>query len=731
MAETVEKGITITFRGDTTEFDKGISTINGELKSLKAETKLLNRELKLDPTNIGKLEEKFKTLKNQEKLLTEEIEAYKQAMSGLDSSSKEFQDMDNKVRGLQVDLEYCRKEMQKLGGNEISVMLEGIAKKFESAGEKVQDLGKKFAPISALASGVLGGAVKTAADFEAKMSQVQATMGITSDATSDLNGELVNTKDALGELARQMGSETAFSASECADALNYLALAGYDTQQMADVLPTVLSLASSGALELATASDMVTDAMSALGLGVDDASMMVDQMAKTASSSNTSVGQLGEAILSVGANAKVLKGGTTELNTALGILANSGTKGAEGGTALRNVILALTSPTDKAANRMKKLGVEVFDSEGNMRGLNDVLGDLNKSMDGMSDSAKADVLGDIFNKATLSDAKILIEGTGAAWDELSAKIQDSGGFASQTSATQLDNLNGQITILKSGIEGMAISLGNALLPVIKKVTDFIQGLVDKFNSLDEGTKTTIATVLAVVAAVAPVLMVIGGALKTIGTVITAISTVINILIPIVQGFLTFLTTANPFGLIVVGVTLLATAIYALWENNESFRTAVMNVGSYLKDKFQAIIETISDVVSVLVQWFKDAWSAVGDLWTRFQETEFIQTLIGYFESLRDILMSVVEWLKSAWEWLGNVMTSVGDFLASGIQTIGGWFGSGGFGNGGAYQSGGYGTLEFATTINITNNGANLTSAQAQQFGRQIVEYVNDKLGRRI
>ncbi len=182
----------------------------------------------------------------------------------------------------------------------------------------------------------------------------------------------------------------------------YLALAGYDTQQMCDTLPTVLNLAAAGGIDLAAASDMVTDAMSALGMGVDEAGTMVDQMAKTASTTNTSVAQLGEGILTIGATAKTVKGGTAELNTALGILANNGIKGAEGGTHLRNVILSLQNPTDKAAACMEQLGLDVYDSEGNMRSLNDILGDLNTSMDGMTAAEKSNIIGQIFNKTDLA-----------------------------------------------------------------------------------------------------------------------------------------------------------------------------------------------------------------------------------------------------------------------------------------------------------------------------------------
>lgn len=297
-------------------------------------------------------------------------------------------------------------------------------------------------PVTATVTGLGTAAVTTAANFESPMSQVQATMGITKDSMSTVDGQSVNTMDTLSELAKKMGSETAFSAKECADALNYLALAGYDTQQMCDTLPTVLNLAAAGNIDLASASDMVTDAMSALGMGVSESEKMVDQMAKTASSTNTSVAQLGEGILTIGATAKSIKGGTAELKTALGILANNGIKGAEGGTHLRNVILSLQNPTDKAAAQMDALGVSVYDSNGNMRSLNDILGDLNKSMDGMTSADKSNIIATIFNKTDLASVNALLANTGDTWDSLQSSITNSAGAAQQMADTQLDNLQG-------------------------------------------------------------------------------------------------------------------------------------------------------------------------------------------------------------------------------------------------------------------------------------------------
>ena len=219
--------------------------------------------------------------------------------------------------------------------------------------------------VTAAGAGIsaLGGyAVDVGKGFESSMAQVIATMGITKDTMQDG----VNSYELLKEAAAAAGESTTFSASEAADALNYLALAGYDAAKAADALPSVLDLAAAGGMDLAYASDLATDAMAALGIEAtsDNLTRFGDEMAKTASKANTSVSQLGEAILTVGGTAKSLAGGTSELNAALGVLANRGIKGSEGGTALRNMILALSAPTDKAAAALDDLGVKAFDTEG-------------------------------------------------------------------------------------------------------------------------------------------------------------------------------------------------------------------------------------------------------------------------------------------------------------------------------------------------------------------------------
>lgn len=296
----------------------------------------------------------------------------------------------------------------------------------ENAKDKASGLGnglKTAAKVGAAAIGAAttaivafaGDSVETGKAFDKSMAQVAATMGVSVDEVQDLR-----------DYALEMGSATAFSASQAADALNFMALAGYDAETSMDMLPNVLNLAAAGGLGLADASDMVTDASSALGLSIEETAKLVDQMAQASSKSNTSVGQLGSAILTVGGTAKSLAGGTNELATALGILADNGIKGAEGGTALRNIILAMTPTTDGAVAAFNRLGLTAYDADGNLRPLGDTFSDLSVALSTMSSKERTEILNDIFNKVDLKSANALLAATGDEMAEISTALDETG-----------------------------------------------------------------------------------------------------------------------------------------------------------------------------------------------------------------------------------------------------------------------------------------------------------------
>lgn len=604
------KGITVEIGGDTTKLQTALQGVNKEIKNTQSQLKDVEKLLKLDPGNTELLAQKQRLLSDAIGETREKLETLKTAAAQANEALSKGEISKDQYDALQRELIATEEELKRLEeqAKKSSVAMESIAAagtKIKEAGGKVESAGEALLPVSVAVAGLGTAAVTTAASFESSMSQVQATMGITKDSMSKVNGQSVNTMEALSDLAKKMGSETAFSASECAEALNYLALAGYDTQQMIDTLPTVLNLAAAGDIDLASASDMVTDAMSALGLEVSDAGVMVDQMAKTASSTNTSVAQLGEGILTIGATAKSIKGGTAELNTALGILANNGIKSAEGGTHLRNIILSLQNPTDSASKLFKKLGVEVYDSSGNMRSLNDILGDLNSSMGQMSEQEKDGIISKIFNKTDLASVNALLANTGSTWDSLQNSIANSAGAAGQMAETQLDNLQGQLTILKSALEGLAISIGELLMPYIKAIVSAIQSFVDWLNSLDEGAQKIIVTVGLLIAALGPVLIVVGKVMTGIGSImqmapaimgaITAVGTALKGLFAIML--------ANPIGIIIAAVAALVAGLLYLWNTNEGFRAAVLEI-------WESIKEGISNAISALSTFLTETWNNI-------------------------------------------------------------------------------------------------------------------------
>ena len=710
------KGITVEIGGDTTGLDKALKSVNSSIKTTQSSLRDVNKLLKLDPTNTELLTQKQKLLKDAIGTTKEKLDALKSAQEQAKTQMENGDLGADKYDALQREIIETEQELQKLAqeavnSNAALAKIEEVGGKLENVGNTISGVGTKLLPVTAAVTGLGAAAVKTTSDFDTAMSQVQATMGVTKDAMSEVDGQTVNTVDTLRDLAKEMGAKTAFSASECAEALNYLALAGYNTQQMCDTLPTVLNLAAAGDIDLASASDMVTDAMSALGMGTDEATTMVDQMSKTASTTNTSVAQLGEGILTIGATAKSIKGGTAELNTALGILANNGIKGAEGGTHLRNVILSLQNPTDGAAKVMKELGVETYDSEGNMRSLNDILGDLNTSMDGMTSAEKSNIIATIFNKTDLASVNSLLANTGDTWNSLQQGITDSGGAAQQMADTQLDNLSGQITILKSAVEGLAISFGEALMPTIRSIVAKIQSFVDWLNSLNEEQRNTIIKVGALVAALGPFLIIIGKTISTVGSAMKGFSSLAKTIGTLgtkmagSSGSVTGLASAigavaGPVLAVVAVIGVLVAAFVTLWNTNEEFRNTMTAIWEGIVSKVQEFVDGIKERFdalgidfSAIAETLKAIWMGFCDLLAPVFETAFsvISTVLGtvldVITGLLDVFIGlftgnwsqlwtgVKEIFSGIWNGIVGIFQAAINLIKGIADAICGWFGT--------------------------------------------------------
>ena len=359
--------------------------------------------------------------------------------------------------------------------DDASSQIEGLSSKTKSTfGTIGKVAATAFAAVSAGVVAFGTSAVRAGMSFDSAMSQVAATMGTTVDQIGELR-----------DFAQEMGSTTAFSATQAAEALNYMALAGYDAETSMGMLPNVLNLAAAGNIELAAASDMVTDAQSALGLTLEETSVMVDQMAAASSKTNTSVEQLGSAILTIGGTARSVSGGTQELATALGLLADNGIKGSEGGTALRNVLNTLA--TDKFENVFGAMGIAAYDAEGNMRALKDIFLDMNDALSDMTVEERTKTISEVFNARDLKSINALLGTNAERWDEVSEAIGNSAGAAERMAATQLDNLQGDVTLFQSALEGLQIAFSDELTPTLREFVQFgSEGLSELTSALKEG-----------------------------------------------------------------------------------------------------------------------------------------------------------------------------------------------------------------------------------------------------
>ena len=461
------RGITIELNADTAGILDGLKEINKSLGETDRALKDTNKLLKFDENNtaliaqqqeylaqaIEQTEEKLKKekeileqLKNadnasetveQQKALEREIEATAQKLNGYKSQLK---DTDGALEEVKDETEQA-KEATNIFGDVLKANL---------ASEVI------IGAVTKLAEGITKiskAAFETGSQFESSMSQVAATMGITTDEIAKGSDKFTLLSDA----AKKCGEETMFSASQAGDALNYLALAGYDAEKAAATLPKVLTLAAAGGLDLAYASDLVTDSMAALGMETEELDNYIDEMAKTAQKSNTSVAQLGEATLVCAGAVSLTSQDLETMNAELGVLANNGIKGAEGGTHLRNVLLSLSAPTDKAEIALNDLNVQVKDSEGNMRNLNDIMIDLNAALDGMGSADKAAMIKTIFNKTDIAAVNALMKATTGEFQNLKGEISDCAGAAEEMQKTMTDNLQGKLTILQSALEGLGIA----------------------------------------------------------------------------------------------------------------------------------------------------------------------------------------------------------------------------------------------------------------------------------
>lgn len=545
--------------------------------------------------------------------------------------------------------------------------------------------------------------------FDTSMSQVAATMGFTVEQLSDSTSKASQEFNQLREFAQEMGRTTAFSASQSADALNYMALAGYDAQTSMQMLPTVLDLAAAGSMDLAQASDMVTDAQSALGLGIEDTTKMVDQMARTASKSNTSVSQLGEAFLTIGASARNLKGGTVELATVLGVLADNGIKGAEGGTHLRNMILSLQNPTKDSAAIMSKLGISLYDDNNEMRSMVDVMADLRTATQNMDQASRDAVVSGIFNKTDLAAVNALLGTEAERFDQLTLAIQDSDGAAKEMANTQLDNLAGDITLFQSALEGAKIAVSDGLTPTLREFVQFgtesISNLTEAFkkdglsgamDALGETIQNGIGMLFEILPTVTEAGVQLLGAI--VNGIITNLPSLASAAMQILMQLMTTIS-ANLPNLLNSGLQIIMQIGQGILNNMDkimasaqniiqtlinfftSHSTEIMSMGiKILIELAKGILESLPEIINAGIQLIGSFWNAIAENLPQIVDLggrlilSFIEGVMAYFAGLAQVGSDILQTLMESFKQIGAAAkTWGGDLMVNFINGINAWF----------------------------------------------------------
>ena len=359
-------------------------------------------------------------------------------------------------------------------------------------------------------AGIGTAAVAVTAKFDAGMSKVQAISGATGKEMEQLRAK-----------AKEMGAQTKFSATESAEAFNYMAMAGWKTNDMLDGIEGIMNLAAASGEDLATTSDIVTDALTAFGLSAKDSTHFADVLAAASSNANTNVSMMGETFKYVAPVAGALGFSVEDVSTAIGLMANSGIKGSQAGTALRNIFTRMVKPTKESAKVMKDLGISVTDSSGQMKDFDTIMGDLRKGFDGLSEAEKAQAASALAGQYGMSGLLAIVNSSDKDFNKLKDSIYNADGASQEMAETMMDNLPGAITLAKSALEGLGIRIGEVITPAVTKVVRVFTSFISWLSQASDGAVAFAVGMGVILASIGPVLIITGTLTRNVLTLIEA------------------------------------------------------------------------------------------------------------------------------------------------------------------------------------------------------------------
>lgn len=490
---------------------KATDTLEKNVVSREKLTRSISQEeAKLDSLkrNYG---ENNEAVRNVETRLQEMREQLEKVDNSIESNSKRIQSYSTQLNNAEAELNRATVASKKFnddltrgqGLKTTSQKLEEASGKFKKFGEGAEKVGSTLTThVSMPLAGVAAAAGYVGMEFEAKMSRVKAISGATGEDFEKLSNQ-----------ALQLGQDTAFSASECADGMENLASAGFSVNETMDAMPGLLDLAASSGEDLATSSDIAASTLRGFGLEASQAGHVADVLAKNAAATNAAVADTGEAMKYVAPNAKAAGLSLEEVTGAIGELANAGIKGSQAGTTLRTALVRLAKPADPAAAAMKQIGFEAFDSAGKMKPLSTIVGELNEKTKNLTDEQKQNTIATIFGTEALSGMTVLMQNGKEGLDGLTGELKKCDGAAKEMATTMQDNTKASIEQAFGALETAGIKALKAAAPMIKEVAEKVGELADKFSSLSPETQEFIVKAGMAAIATGPLISGIGTVLK--------------------------------------------------------------------------------------------------------------------------------------------------------------------------------------------------------------------------
>lgn len=682
------KGITVEIGGDTTGLDKALKSVNTSIRSTQSALKDVNRLLKLDPSNTELLSQKQRLLKDAIAATKEKLDSLKVAQEQAKQQLENGELGQDKYDALQREIVETEEELRRLQQeaattNTALSKIDVAGQKMEAVGNSIAGAGKKMIGVTTVIGGVGVAAVKTAADFDSAMSQVAAVSGATG---KDF--------DALRNKAREMGAKTKFSATEAAEAMNYMAMAGWKTEDMLSGIEGIMNLAAASGEDLATTSDIVTDALTAFGLSAKDSGHFADILAAASSNANTNVSMMGETFKYCAPIAGALGFSAEDTAEAIGLMANAGIKSSQAGTALRTIMNNLAGDVKISGKAIGDVTIATTNTDGSMRDLSDILADCRSAFGNLTESEKAQAAESLVGKNAMSGLLALMNAGEGDIDKLSSAIDNCDGSAEKMAMTMQDNLAGQLTILKSQLQELAISFGDILMPAIRSIVSKLQGFVDKLNGMDEGTKRTIVTIALLVASIGPLLIIIGTTISKIGMAMQSFVKLANgvsklkVAIQGGTGVLGKLGAAlggisAPVLAVVAVIAVLVAAFVHLWKTNEGFRDAIIGTWTRIKDTISGFCQGIVDRLNALGFQFTDIVDVLKTVWDGFCQVlapifervfnniaNILSTVTGVITGILDVFIGIFtgNW-SQAWNGIKEIFSSIWNGISSFFSNI--------------------------------------------------------------